>query len=88
MNTQLHFWVEKNNKGNRTILEIKKEAFLRSIKSKNQNGTNKYKRVVVSPIRYPGGKSLAVGHIVELLPTNITRVISPFFWWRLCRNCN
>jgi DNA adenine methylase len=79
MDTQLSLWIEKNNKGNRTILEIKKEAFLRSIKSKNQNGTNKYKRVVVSPIRYPGGKSLAVGHIVELLPTNITRVISPFF---------
>jgi len=79
MDTRLDFWVEKNDEGNLTTLEIKKEAFLRSIKSKNQNGTNKYKRVVVSPIRYPGGKSLAVGHIVELLPTNITRVISPFF---------
>jgi DNA adenine methylase len=79
MDTKLDFWVEKNNEENRTILEIKKEAFLRSIRSKNQNGTNKYKRVAVSPIRYPGGKSLAVGYIVELLPTNITRVISPFF---------
>jgi DNA adenine methylase len=40
---------------------------------------NKYKRVAISPIRYPGGKSLAVGHVIELLPNNIKRVISPFF---------
>uniref|UniRef100_A0A7C5YWI4 site-specific DNA-methyltransferase (adenine-specific) n=1 Tax=candidate division CPR3 bacterium TaxID=2268181 RepID=A0A7C5YWI4_UNCC3 len=76
MDTQLNFYIENDNEN---ILKIKKEAFLRSIRSKNQNGTNKYKRVVVSPIRYPGGKSLAVGYIVELLPTDITRVISPFF---------
>ena len=60
-------------------LEIKKETFLKTIISKNPESINKYKRVVVSPIRYPGGKSLAVGYIVELLPTNIKRVISPFF---------
>jgi DNA adenine methylase len=40
---------------------------------------NKYKRVPCSPIRYAGGKSLAVGHIIELLPTNINKVVSPFF---------
>lgn len=28
----------------------------------------KYKRVCVAPLRYPGGKSLAVGHILEHLP--------------------
>jgi len=60
-------------------LKIKKENFLKTIISKNPESMNKYKRVVVSPIRYPGGKSLAVGYIVELLPTNIKRVISPFF---------
>jgi len=65
--------------GDGTDLKIRKETFLKSIISKNPKSTNKYKRVVVSPIRYPGGKSLAVGYIVELLPTNITRLISPFF---------
>ena len=40
---------------------------------------NKYKRVAVSPIRYAGGKSLAVGHVIELLPNDVKRVISPFF---------
>jgi len=59
--------------------KTKKENFLKSIISNNPKSTNKYKRVVVSPIRYPGGKSLAVGYIVELLPTSIKRVISPFF---------
>jgi DNA adenine methylase len=60
-------------------LEKKKENFLDAIRSKNPNSMNKYKRVVVSPIRYAGGKSLAVGHVIELLPNDIKRVISPFF---------
>lgn len=38
-----------------------------------------YKRYTKSPLRYPGGKSLAVGIILEHFPTNIQRVISPFF---------
>jgi DNA adenine methylase len=29
-------------------------------------------------LRYAGGKTLAVGLIVELIPDNITRLISPF----------
>ena len=57
----------------------KKEIFLRSIRSKNPNSQNKYKRVALSPIRYAGGKSLAVGYIVELLPDKLERVVSPFF---------
>jgi DNA adenine methylase len=61
-------------------LKEKKEAFLKSILSKTYpKSMNKYKRVSVSPIRYAGGKSLAVGHIIELLPNNVKRVISPFF---------
>ncbi len=59
--------------------KLKKENFLSLIKSKNAESMNKYKRVVESTIRYPGGKSLAVGHVVELLPDNLNRVISPFF---------
>lgn len=57
----------------------KKTIFLESIKSKNPKSQNKYKRVALSPIRYAGGKSLAVGHIVELIPDNVKKVVSPFF---------
>lgn len=51
----------------------KKNQFLLEIKGTK----NKYKRVSLSPMRYAGGKSLAVGYIVEKLP-NIKRLISPF----------
>lgn len=65
---------------NLNTLKEKKEAFLKTIISKNYpTSMNKYKRVPCSPIRYAGGKTLAVGHVIELLPTNIKRVISPFF---------
>jgi len=59
-------------------LESKKKVFLNSIRSNNEKSSWQYKRVVVSPIRYAGGKSLGVGFIVELLPNNIKRLISPF----------
>ncbi|MDR2034543.1 MAG: DNA adenine methylase [Helicobacteraceae bacterium] len=39
----------------------------------------RYKRYCKSPLRYPGGKSLAVGLIVEKLPVDVKRVVSPFF---------
>ncbi|OGV96982.1 restriction endonuclease [Microgenomates group bacterium RBG_16_45_19] len=57
----------------------RKADFLKRIKSQNPHSQNKYKRVALSPIRYAGGKSLAVGYVVELLPEQITKVISPFF---------
>ena len=56
--------------------EDKKSVLLHSLLSKNTR--YKYKRLCLSPIRYAGGKSLAVGHVVENLP-NIKRLISPFF---------
>ncbi len=60
-------------------LAYKKKIFLDHIRSKNPNSQNKYKRVALSSIRYAGGKSLAVGHVVELLPDDVKRVVSPFF---------
>lgn len=60
-------------------LAYKKKIFLDRIRSSNPFSQNKYKRVVLSPIRYAGGKSLAVGHVIELLPDSVKRVISPFF---------
>lgn len=62
-----------------STLAYKKKVFLDRIKSSNPDSQNKYKRVALSPIRYAGGKTLAVGHVIELLPDNITRVVSPFF---------
>ena len=55
----------------------KKAYFLKKLESKNSQ-TAKYKRYLGSPIRYAGGKSLAVGYVIELLPDDIERVVSPF----------
>jgi hypothetical protein len=52
-----------------------KEKFLMVLKGRGK----KYKRYLGSPLRYAGGKSWAVGYIVEYLPENIKRLISPFF---------
>jgi len=66
-------------KDNLELFKKKKKAFLASIRSSNLNSRNKYKRVIETSIRYAGGKSLAVGYIIKLLPNNINRLISPFF---------
>lgn len=47
-------------------------------KYKSPSGKTKYKRYTGSPLRYAGGKSLAVGLIIELLPDNIKKLVSPF----------
>lgn len=41
-------------------------------------GKNKYKMYLGSPIRYAGGKSRAVGLIVEMIPDDIKKLVSPF----------
>lgn len=67
-----------NNKEFEVGFQLKKETFLRSLKS--PTGKQKYKRYTNgTPLRYAGGKTLAVGFIVELLPNNLKRIISPFF---------
>ncbi len=55
-------------------LAQRKQIFLDKLRSTS----GKYKRYTGSPLRYAGGKSLAVGYIIELLPDNIQRVVSPF----------
>ncbi|PAF41196.1 restriction endonuclease [Helicobacter sp. 11S03491-1] len=52
----------------------RKEKLLKLLKGK----ATPYKRYCVSPIRYGGGKSLAVGFIIEHFPDDLDRVISPF----------
>lgn len=52
-----------------------KQKFLQRLRAKGK----KYKRYLGSPLRYAGGKSWAVGFVVEKIPENIKRLISPFF---------
>ena len=58
-------------------LKERKDWLLNMLKSKGK--VNKYKRYLESPLRYAGGKSLAVGYILEFLPINVKRIVSPFF---------
>ena len=53
----------------------KKYLFLSSLAS---SGQNRYRRYVGSPIRYAGGKSLAVGFVLEQIPSDINYIVSPF----------
>lgn len=46
---------------------------------KSPSAKTKYKRYVSSPLRYAGGKTLAIGLIAELLPSKISTLVSPFF---------
>ncbi len=50
--------------------------FLKTIKNKN----GLYKRICISPLRYAGGKSKAIGLILENLPKlKEKKIVSPFF---------
>ena len=59
----------------RPPLHLRKAHFLARLRS---TGKLDYKRYPVSPLRYAGGKSLAVGMVVALLPETVQRVASPF----------
>lgn len=50
-----------------------KDLFLSNLRSQN-----KYKRYSGLPLRYAGGKSLAVGHIIEHIPSDVKTLMSPF----------
>jgi DNA adenine methylase len=54
----------------------RKGAFLHDLTSPSDK--TRYKRYSGAPIRYAGGKSLAVGLIVERIPNRVERIISPF----------
>lgn len=55
----------------------KKAYFLDSLKGKSLT----YKRSTKSPLHYGGGKTLAVGLILEYFPNDIKRLVSPFMGW-------
>jgi len=54
----------------------KKKAFLERYRS--PSNPNAYKRYQGTPLRYAGGKTLAVGFVIEKLPNRLGRVVSPF----------
>jgi DNA adenine methylase len=54
----------------------RQRIFLESLKSPSEKTA--YKRYMGAPIRYAGGKSLAVGIIVDRIPSDVKRVVSPF----------
>lgn len=54
----------------------RKQLFLNSLAS--PSGKIKYKRYMGSPLRYAGGKSLAVGLVAELIPNSAKKLVSPF----------
>jgi hypothetical protein len=62
----------------------KKKDLLKRLQSPSK--PDGFKRYTATTIRYAGGKTLGVGHVVKLLPDKVGRVVSPFFWWRFCRN--
>ena len=67
---------QKNEKTNKIKDDI--NLYLKTILSSSSK--IKYKRVSLSPLRYPGGKSKAVGLILENLPLlKEKKIISPFF---------
>ena len=55
-------------------LKERKKHFVKKLKGNSK----KYKRNFCSPLRYGGGKTLAVGYILEHLPDDIDKVVSPF----------
>jgi DNA adenine methylase len=58
----------------------KEKPYLKTYLDSLKNKTGKYKRVLCSPLRYAGGKSKAIGLILDNLPElKEKKIISPFF---------
>ncbi len=58
----------------------KEEKYLSDYLKKIRNKDGKYKRVTISPLRYAGGKSKAIGLILDNLPKLKRKtIVSPFF---------
>ena len=66
----------KNLFGEAGDLATRKKTLLHKLRSA---GRYKYRRYGGLPLRYAGGKSLAVGYVVENLPHDMDTLVSPFF---------
>lgn len=53
-----------------------RDVLLANLKSQ---GRYPYRRYAGLPLRYAGGKSRAVGHVISHLPDGLERLVSPFF---------
>ena len=62
---------------NLPFLHNTRQDFLASLRSRS--GRFRYSRYNGLPLRYAGGKSLAVGHVIEAIPEKVTSLVSPFF---------
>tara|TARA_B110000208_G_scaffold92617_1_gene116519 strand:+ start:173 stop:1441 length:1269 start_codon:yes stop_codon:yes gene_type:complete len=68
------------NINNKYDKEMSKEYLQTYLKSITNTKTKKYKRVTISPLRYAGGKSKAIGLILSSLPSlKEKKIVSPFF---------
>ena len=72
-----------NNPDNKEIISMqyeKDESYISNYLSKIKNKEGKYKRICISPLRYAGGKSKAIGLILANLPKlKEKKIVSPFF---------
>lgn len=58
----------------------KEETYLSNFLETIRNKNGSYKRICISPLRYAGGKSKAIGLILEKLPKlKEKKIVSPFF---------
>lgn len=58
------------------LMISRREHLLSRLRS---SGRYRFSRYNGLPLRYAGGKSLAVGHVIEQLPDGLERLVSPFF---------
>jgi DNA adenine methylase len=69
----------KNNIGSTDSYE-KNEEYMRKYLDTLRKSEGSYKRVLISPLRYAGGKSKAIGLLLNSLPKlRNKRIVSPFF---------
>ena len=70
-------WVEGVQRRQGSLLTgvYPRDIFLRQLSGQ---GKYRYSRYNGLPLRYAGGKSLAVGYVIEQLPANLTKLVSPF----------
>lgn len=77
-NTNCVDCVEEDTK--KTLSYEKEEPYLATFLNSIQNKNGTYKRMCISPLRYAGGKSKAIGLLLEKLPKlKEKKIVSPFF---------
>ena len=61
------------------IMKESSKTYLSNYLDGIKNKKGEYKRVIISPLRYAGGKSKAIGQILENIPSlKEKKIVSPF----------